>query len=300
MRKEKAILNCFFNEKGKLNLKTQTSYVLCLQYKIYKNKDIIIRQFKERIRKDLYHIKTGFLGTPLILITLFDNGLDDYAYRMLFNEHFPGWIYTINLGATTIWERWNSLLENGTISTNNMNSFNHYVYGSVCESIYSRIVGLRNNAPGWKKVIIKPQLNYRIKKINFSYKSISGKYEIIWKWINTKFNLFVIIPYGCEAEIILPNGIIHKVKEGNYTYELDLNKNIYSPFSIDTPLIDIMKNNEGRHIIKKLLPKIYKKSNLNDEIFLTYTIRTINLNPNFNYNSDIIKKCNEELSKIKP
>ena len=93
--------------------------------------------------------------------------MNNYAYRLLFNEDFPGWIYPINLGATTIWERWNSLLENGTISNTKMNSFNHYTYGSVCESLYSRIVGLRILSPGWKKVLIKPQINYRLKNMIF-------------------------------------------------------------------------------------------------------------------------------------
>ena len=150
-RIHQAILDKFFLKNGKLNLTTQTSYVLCLYYKIYKNKDILIKDFKERIRTDNYHIKTGFTGTPLILKALFDNDMEDIAYRFLFNEDFPSWLYPINLGATTIWERWNSLLENGTISDVRMNSFNHYAYGSVCESIYSRIAGLRNKGPGWKK-----------------------------------------------------------------------------------------------------------------------------------------------------
>jgi len=122
----KAILNKYFYEDGRLNLNTQTSYVLCLKYNIYKNKELIIQDFKKRIKNDNYRIKTGFTGTPLILLSLFDNGMDEYAYRILFNEQFPGWIYTINLGATTIWERWNALLEDGTVSATGMNSFNHY------------------------------------------------------------------------------------------------------------------------------------------------------------------------------
>ena len=80
---------------------------------------------------DAYKLKTGFTGTPLILLALFDNGLDSEAYQFLYNQNFPGWLYAINLGATTIWERWNSLLPNGTISGISMNSFNHYAYGSV-------------------------------------------------------------------------------------------------------------------------------------------------------------------------
>ena len=298
----KSILEVFFNENGKLQLKknTQTSYVLCLYYKIYKNKDIIIKDFKERIKNDLYHIKAGFTGAPLMLLTLFDNGMDDYAYRILFNEKFPGWIYEINLGATTIWERWNSLLENGTISISSMNSFNHFAYGTVCEAIYTKIVGIINLDANWRKVKINPHLNYRMKNINFSYESISGKYEIIWKWIDTRFNLRITIPFGCEAEIILPNGKNHFVKDGNYDYECDLDKNLYNPFSINTPLIDIMNNKEGSKIIRNLVPKIYERINLKKEDFQIENIRNLNILHKFNYSSDIIKKCNEELSKVKP
>ena len=296
------ILQYFFTKEGKLNLKknTQTAYILSLYFKIYKNKNIIIEDLKEKIKNDLYHIKAGFTGAPLFLLVLFDNEMDDYAYRVLFNEEFPGWIYPINLGATSIWERWNSLLINGEISTSSMNSLNHYVFGTVCEAIYSRIAGLRNLSPGWKKVIIKPQLNYRIKKINFSYKSISGKYEIYWKWLDTKFNLTVIIPFGCEAEIILPNGKIYYIKHGKYNYECNINRNIFSPFSLDTPIIDIIKNIEGNKLLKELLPKIYEESIKNNEEFNAKSIRDINILSKFNYSLEIIQKCNYLLSKIKP
>ena len=295
-----AILDRFFFDNGKLKLNTQTSYVLCLHYNIYKNKDIIIKDFIERIRNDNYHIKTGFTGSPLILLSLFDNNMDDYAYRLLFNEDFPSWIYPINMGATTIWERWNSLLENGTINNNKMNSFNHYTYGSVCESIYSRIVGLRNLAPGWKKVLIKPQINFRLKNIDFFYNSISGKYEIKWKWDYNKFYMNITIPNGCKAKILLPNGKKYKVKKGKYHYECKINKNIYSPFSIDTPIIDILKNEEGRKLMKDIIPKIYFKAIEKKSELIIYNIRTANLFPIFKYSNDIIKKCDEELSKIRP
>ena len=295
----KAILNHFFTKKGKFKLDTQTSYVLCLQYNIYISKDIIIKQFIKRIEKDLFHIKTGFTGTPLILLTLFDNNMDDIAYRILFNEDFPSWLYAINLGATTTWERWNSLLEDGSVNTVSMNSFNHYAYGSVCEAIYSRIAGLRNMAPGWKKVLIKPQVNYRIKKIDFSYNSVSGKYEISWKWKKNNFIIDFTIPNGCIANITLPNGSTHiNVTEGKYHYECSLNRNIYSPFSINTPIVDILKNKEGIKIINKFLPKIYSKVIRKNDDLKIKSINDINLFPEFNYTKDIIKKCNEELLKI--
>ena len=295
-----ALLSEYFSPEGKLKLDTQTSYVLCLQYKIYKNKDIIINDFKKRIKKDLYHIKTGFTGTPLLLLTLYDNGMDDIAYRILYNEEYPGWLYEINLNATTIWERWNSLLENGTISDNLMNSFNHYAYGSVCETIYSRIAGLRNIKPGWKKVIIQPHLNYRMKKMEFSYNSISGKFIINWNWNNTLFKINIIIPYGCKAEIILPNNEIHNVNGGLYKFEIPLSNNIYAPFSIDTPIIDIIKNKQGAEIIKNLLPKIYNITKKKIDKLNIENINFLNSLPDFDYPTNIIDECNNELLKIRP
>ena len=295
----KAIIDYYFFEDGKLNLNTQTSYLLCLHDKIYINKEIIIKDLIERIKKDLYRLKTGFTGTPLILLSLFDNGMDDYAYRILYNEEFPGWLYTINLGATTIWERWNSLLEDGTISGIDMNSFNHYAYGSVCETIYSRIAGLRNIGVGWKKVMIKPHLNYRMKKIDFSYNSISGKYEIHWKWKEENFEMNITIPNGCEAEIILPNGKEYNEIGGNYHYECKLDKEIYNPFSIDTPIIDLIKNDEAKNILKEFLPQILVSIESNDG-FKANSIRSASSLPNFVYSPDTIKKCDEELSKIIP
>ena len=295
-----AILKHFFTEDGKLKLNTQTSYVLCLFYDIYVKKDIIINDFRERIKKDLFHIKTGFTGTPLILLTLFDNNMEDIAYRILFNEDYPSWLYAINLGATTIWERWNALLEDGSISNSFTNSFNHYSYGSVCEAIYSRIAGLRNIGPGWKKVLIKPHLNYRMKKVDFSFNSVSGKYHISWKWKDDTFILDFTIPNGCIANITLPNGSTHhNVTEGTYHYECGINRNIYSPFSIDIPMIDILKNKEGTKVIKKILPKIYSLLNKEKDNFKMESIKSANLLYKLNYTKGILKQCNEELLKIK-
>jgi alpha-L-rhamnosidase len=225
--------------------------------------------------------------------------MDDYAYRILFNEECPGWIYCINLGATTIWERWNSLLSDGTISGINMNSFNHYSYGSVCEAIYSRIGGLRNMSKGWKKVLIKPQINYRLKNVKLNFESIRGKFEIKWEIKENKFYLDVVIPNGVEAEIILPDKTNYDVKEGKYNYECEIEKKIYSPFSIDTPLIDIIKNAEASKIVKETLPQAYEMATGENDEFKLGTIRHLSSLMMFMESKDKVKKCDEELQKIK-
>ena len=219
-----AILDEYFERDGNFKLDTQTAYVLSLHYEIYKNKNIVINNFKKRLEKDSYFIQTGFTGTPLILLTLFDNSMDEYAYRLLYNKESPSWLYAINLGATSIWERWDSLLPDGTINKYPMNSFNHYAYGSVCESIYTRIGGIVNLSPGWKKVRIKPHIQFSYKKkFYLEYKSISGKYSIHWEINDNKnFWIKIEIPNGCKAEVVLPNGKIRNISFGTYIFECNL------------------------------------------------------------------------------
>ena len=294
-----AILDEYFAPNGKLALDTQTAYVLSLFYKIYRNKERVLSDFKERIKKDFYRCKTGFTGTPLILLCLFDNDMDEYAYRILFNEECPGWIYAIKLGATTIWERWNSLLADGTISGINMNSFNHYSYGSVCEAIFSRICGLRNLSPGWKKVLIKPQINYRLKNVKFSYESIRGKFEICWKCQDGKFYLDVMIPIGVEAEIILPDKKSFNVNGGKYNYECEVDSTIFTPFSIDTPLVDIVNNKQALQVVKDTLPQVYEMATGENDEFKLENIRHLSGLMMFVESKEKVQKCDEELKKIK-
>ena len=129
-----------------------------------------------------------------------------------------------------------------------MNSLNHYAYGSVCEAIYTRIVGLKNLSPGWKKVSIQPHLNYRLKKIKFSYNSISGRYGISWRYDETKFYINITIPNGATAKIILPDNTEHDVNIGAYQYECNIDQKILTPFTIDTPLFEILDNEDGNKL----------------------------------------------------
>ena len=294
-----AILSQFFAPNGKLAVNTQTAYILSLYYNIYRNKEDILNGYKERLRLDAYKLKTGFTGTPLILLTLFDNGMDDQAYRFLYHEKFPGWIYAINLGATTIWERWNSLLANGTISGISMNSFNHYAYGSVCEAIYSRIVGLKNLSPGWKKVLIQPHLNFRLKQVNFSYNSVRGKFVVSWKYDEEKFYINITIPYGVEATIILPDVVEYNVTHGEYKYSCYIDEKIIAPFSIDSPIFEILENENATKVLKDLLPSIYNDA-IGEGADTPYrTIREVVTQHFSGISEEIMNQCQEELSKIK-
>lgn len=252
-----AILDEYFTSTGRFSLDTQCAYILVLKYQIYRNKETIINQLKERLRKDFYRMKTGFTGTPLLIEALIDAGLDEDAYRILFNEECPGWFYCIKLGATTIWERWNSVLPDGTISGINMNSLNHYSYGSVCESIFSRIAGLKNEGIGFNKVEIKPTPNYRLKEIDLKYDSVNGLYHVGWKIIDDKFILDVEIPYGCSADVILPNNEKYHVEYGKYHYEIECMRKLIYPFDLSTPNLDICNNELALDALRRNCPQAF-------------------------------------------
>jgi alpha-L-rhamnosidase len=274
-----AILKEFFTESGRLGLETQTSYVLSLYYGIHKNREKVIEGFKARLAKDLYRIKTGFTGTSLMLPALMDAGMVNDAYRILFNETFPGWLYTVNLGATTIWERWNSLLPNGRVSSTGMNSLNHYSAGSVCEAIYSRIAGLRCVAPGWKEAVIAPQPNYRLKRISLEFDSPCGTYKTAWEiCADNSFEMHVTIPAGARAVIIRPR---HPEQErievygGSYQYRYTPVSNFLYPFSKKTPVLDLLVNDAAREIIMQKLPRIYKWVGGDNEEFSSFPLEVL-------------------------
>ena len=203
---KKDIINTYF-EGEKLKIKTQTAHVISLYYHVYVNKEEVINSLKEIFEQDNYYLKTGFVGTPLLLITLADNGMEDISLKLLFNEEFPSWLYAVKLGATTIWERWNSVLPNGLISDTGMNSLNHYSYGSVTRYFYEYLAGMKNIDDGFRKVIFKPIYTDKIKHLECEYASVIGKFKVKYDFISQSIvHLVINIPYMAEGKLILPNG----------------------------------------------------------------------------------------------
>ena len=142
----RAIRKKYVTGKGTLSIHTQTAYVLAIYFGLFEDEEAI-RIGGDRLVEILHefhdHLSTGFVGTAYLCEALTASGHDREAYTLLLNEDYPGWLYEVNLGSTTIWERWNSLLPDGRISSTGMNSLNHYAYGSICQWIYERVCGLR-------------------------------------------------------------------------------------------------------------------------------------------------------------
>ena len=132
----------YYSETGRCCIKTQTAQILTLKYHLSDNEELVRRHLEDLFVKSGCRLRTGFTGTPLLCNVLTDFGYSDLAYRLLLNEEFPGWLREVKLGATTVWERWNSLLDDVTISGISMNSMNHYAYGSVAEWVFRHAAGL--------------------------------------------------------------------------------------------------------------------------------------------------------------
>lgn len=255
-----AIINEYFTPSGRLAMDTQTGILVALKFGIYKDKEKLIIQLKNRFKKDLFKIKGGFVGATMMCTVLGDNGMSDIAYDFIFNEEFPGWLYEVNLGATTIWERWNSVLPDGTISPTNMNSLNHYSYGSVEEFMYAFAAGIRPETEGYSSFVIDPHPDIRLGYLKASYNSISGNIVSEWEILeNGDIHIHVEVPFGTKAQLILPGASkdnIRKLKAGEYdiTYTPDISYK--KPYSWDTRLSRISQNKQAMEIISKELPQL--------------------------------------------
>ena len=195
---------------------TQTAMVLILQFDLCKEEErpIIVERLVKLIDYFGGKMATGFVGTPYILHTLSKNGRVDVAYDLLFNEDPPSWLYSVNLGATTMWEHWNGIKEDGTFWSADMNSFNHYAYGAIGDWLYGVVAGIQITEPGYKKVTLSPQPDQRLGYVTASVKTPYGELSSSWEYGNETVKYKFVIPEGITAHIILPGGHSQTVSGG--------------------------------------------------------------------------------------
>ena len=211
---------------GQIKKEFQTGYVLPIYFDMFdeNQKKNALDRLVKIIKDNNYHIGTGFPGTPYILFALADNGYQDVAYKMLLEETCPSWLYEVKVGATSIWERWDGLDENGHChleddGTGGMISYNHYASGAVGNFLYSRLAGLRIIEPGYKKFKVEPVLCEKISFVKTSTLTPYGEIKI--EYVNKEdFEIKVRVPLRSECELVLPNGETHLLKQGNYHFKV--------------------------------------------------------------------------------
>ena len=279
----------YYSVTGRCCIKTQTALILTLKYHLSENEDLVKQQLKKLFEDSNRKLKTGFVGTPLLCNVLTDHGMEDLAYDLLLNEEYPGWLHEVKLGATTVWERWNSLLDDGTISGISMNSMNHYSYGSVLEWMFRHAAGINtiDAVPGMRKITVAPILNWKLRKMDATYDSPAGTYRSSWELPDPKHvTVRVSVPFGCSADLTLPfageevykdaanpmnsdveNGVCH-LKPGEYAVTYELTESLKKVYSIDTPIRELQNNPETAEVLGKFVP-----ANAIPNQYLGYSVR---------------------------
>ncbi|WP_207720173.1 family 78 glycoside hydrolase catalytic domain [Flavobacterium undicola] len=220
-RIKKAFQAEYMTASGKLISETQTAYILALQFDMFPE-DLRL-QAVERLVKNIesyeYHLTTGFLGTPFLNPVLSRFGRNDVAYKLLLQDTYPSWLYPIKAhGATTIWERWDSMKPDGTFQDPGMTSFNHYAYGAVRDWIYRTVAGIDTKeaeGAGYKEIIIKPELGGNLTYAKGSLETNYGLVSSSWKIENSKLILDVEIPANTNATIVFPTNKVETIKEND-------------------------------------------------------------------------------------
>jgi alpha-L-rhamnosidase len=252
----KAFVDDFFDEEGRLTteFETQTGYLMALGFGLVSDEmaQKMVPHLVRMINEADNHLRTGFLGTPLLAPVLDKYGQTDLMYDILFKETYPSWFYSINQGATTMWERWNSYSHADGFGEVSMNSFNHYAYGAIGQWMYEGIAGISPLEPGYKKILIAPKPGEQLEYASAEYNSVYGVIASNWKKNGHQLELDVTIPPNTTAKIVLPvdakmnlllngkpfqdsddlelisrksNKMVIHVNPGSYTFKTEVNKN---------------------------------------------------------------------------
>ncbi|MEI5583573.1 family 78 glycoside hydrolase catalytic domain, partial [Agromyces sp. CCNWLW208] len=207
---------------GRVLSDSATAYALALQFDLISEVGERRRaadRLAQIVRDNGYRITTGFIGTPLITDALSANGHADVAYRLLFATENPSWLYAVTHGATTIWERWDSLLPDGTVNPSGMTSFNHYAFGAVADWLHRVVAGLAPAAPGYRRLRIAPQPPRRgLTEASASLDTPYGEASTAWTLAEGRLELRVTVPVGATADVSMPSGATYVVEHGDHRF----------------------------------------------------------------------------------
>lgn len=218
-RTKTAMQKAYFSADGTISIRTQTAHVLALVFGLAtkEQRPAVGKALIELLKESDMHLRTGFVGTPFLCQSLSDAGYSQAAYTLLFQDDFPSWLYEVKMGATTIWERWNSVLPDGKISGTGMNSLNHYTYGSIVQWMYEHICGLTLTSPGFKTFKIRPEFSSRFTSVSMRYDSPMGAIETGWEQTDGGYTVTVTVPFDTTAVLELPGKQPLTLSPGRHT-----------------------------------------------------------------------------------
>lgn len=248
----------YFTPNGRCAIPTQTALLLTLRHGLSIDRERTMRDLIEKMEQSDGMLQTGFVGTPLLCATLTDIGMTDMAFDLLLNEEYPGWLYAVNLGATTIWERWNSVLPDGSISGTGMNSLNHYSYGCIVEWLYRDVAGITPEAPGFRHARLAPHIDARLGEVRAVYQSAAGTWESAWKTLESgEITYRCLVPFGCTASASLPyGGGQHVLEAGEHRFTWMPDTPVRVTYHTGMPIRELLGRRRVRKVLEEQLPQV--------------------------------------------
>ena len=324
-----AFCDRWFSSTGRLVEQTQTAYALAISFGLYP--DGLVHELYNGLAQLMHqsggYLETGFLGTPWLCHALSDAGMHGMAWDIVLNEGFPGWLFAVNMGATTIWERWNSLTPDGRVSSTGMNSLNHFAYGSVASWLVRRGLGIRPHAEGagFRHAVVAPSPDVRIGHMRASLQTASGEYKVGWTLEGDDLVIDVGVPFACAVDLVLPRAtgqaleccygqeaypitelqpldepnvegaVGFRLAPGSYRFRYRPYRPWTRYYSIDSRYQELMADERTRSVISRYLPRygeevaFYQESEFLDQILSS---------PFCSLDSDTIAALDAELARI--
>ncbi len=318
---KEAFVKEYFTGAGRLAIDTQTAYAIAIAFGLVPEqyKERVSADFRKKMMENNFALDTGFAGTSYLLPALSECGHADVAYELFLREAYPSWLYAVNMGATTIWERWNSVMPDGSMNPQGMNSLNHYAYGSVAAWMYRYMCGLNpvEEEPGCTKMRIHP---YPSKKLQFAEASLhtnAGQWKVRWEYQGEKLILDVTVPFGCTAELDLTDCGVEQctgdlsaeandmprddasvvLYAGLHHFALKLKQADNAGWTVESDWRSALADEKAAEVLKEYFPRAYNHNiAFQDEMF---TIRELIDSPFSEMYGEAITRLEEALKVIK-
>lgn len=216
-----AFVNEYVTPSGRMASDAQTAHALALQFDLLptsRHRERAGRRLRHLVQLDKYRIGTGFVGTPLMCDALTEAGYLDDAYFLLLQPECPSWLYPVSMGATTIWERWDSMLPDGSINPGQMTSFNHYALGAVADFLHRTVAGLSPAGPGYRTIRVRPLPGGGLTSAAATHLTPYGQAKVSWTRENDVLRVTATIPPSCQAVIELPDTDSFEVGSGEHEF----------------------------------------------------------------------------------
>ncbi len=243
-RIRRAFRDEYITPSGRLLSDSQTAYGLALRFGLLpggEQRRHAAGRLADLLRGSGYRIATGFVGTPLVCDALAESGFLDSAYRLLLQKECPSWLYPVVQGATTIWERWDSLLPDGRVNPSGMTSFNHYAFGAVADWLHRTVAGLAPAEPGYRRLRITPRPGGGLTHASARLRTPYGLAACSWTLNGERLTVEATVPPNTSAEVNLPDGTEQTVGSGTHRWNVpfsDLTADL-PPLTLDSTLGEV-------------------------------------------------------------